>query len=87
MSARTSARMARAMMLLIDGAMTPYAAAKRAQIALTTMYRSPLYKRWRDSGGDHAAIAAIRRDLDATRPIPRVAKKKQRFAPPDTDAC
>ena len=72
MTGRTSARMVKAMQLLLSGGdtMTPYAAAKRCQISLSTMYKSPLYKKWRDSGGDKATLAEIRREIDADRPLP-----------------
>lgn len=80
MTGRTSARMVKAMKLLMDAGLTPYAAAQRAQIDLSTMYKSQLYKRWRDSGGDKAVLAQIRKELDVDRPIPRPPKKKQRFS-------
>lgn len=35
---------AEALLLVLDQALTPYAAAKRAGINLTTMYKSRLYK-------------------------------------------
>lgn len=46
MSGKPSADMERAMEL-VRGGMTPYAAAKEVRIALSTIYRSPLYKAWR----------------------------------------
>lgn len=45
---RHSQGLAEAMRLVRSGA-TPYRAAKQAGIALSTMYRSPLYKAWRDN--------------------------------------
>lgn len=82
MAGRISARTVEALKYVMAG-MTPYSAAKRAQIELSTMYRSPLYKRLRDAAGDEAKLATIRRELDATRPLPRQAKKAQRFLTPD----
>ena len=88
MTGRTSARMVKAMKLLMDAGLTPYAAAQRAQIDLTTMYKSPLYKRWRDAGADRAAVVAqIRKELDVDRPIPRPPSKKRRFSAKSKDAC
>lgn len=46
MTARTSEAMMRAMRLVRKG-MSPYAAAKKVKIALSTMYRSELYKAWK----------------------------------------
>lgn len=46
---RVSAGMVAAMKLVTTGKATPYQAAQKAGIALSTMYRSPLYKNWRDS--------------------------------------
>ena len=42
-------------MKLVKSGMTPYQAAKKAKIALSTMYRSPLYKDWRDGQGQKQA--------------------------------
>lgn len=50
---------ARALLLVLDEAVTPYSAAKRAGINLTTMYKSRLYKMIRDGQGKEA-----RRELD-----------------------
>lgn len=88
MAGRPSARLVEAMKLLLasNGHMTPYACAKRAQIALNTMYRASLYKQWKaaqeelDQGKRRAMLAALKLELDVTRPLPRVAKKPQRFA-------
>lgn len=79
MAGRIAARTVEALKLHINGGLSAYAAAKRAQIELSTMYRCPLYKRFRDCGGDPDALAAIRKELDATRPLPRRPKKSQRF--------
>jgi hypothetical protein len=78
MAGRISARGTEAMKLVLAG-VSPYAAAQRAGIQLSTMYKSPIYKRIRDSGGDPDELAAIRKELDATRPLPRQPKKAQRF--------
>ena len=48
MSSKPSADMERVMQLIRSG-FTPYAAAKQVGIALSTLYRSPLYKAWRDA--------------------------------------
>lgn len=57
-----------ALQLLIDheGQMTPYAAARHAGIALSTMYRAPLYKAWKDAT-DEADPARRRARLRAVR--------------------
>lgn len=47
MSGQTSDKTVKAIALLRDG-YSPYAAAKSAGIALSTMYRSKLYKAWRN---------------------------------------
>jgi hypothetical protein len=80
MAGHPSARMVQAMRYILFANMTPYAAAKRAGIAVDTMYRSRLYKAWRDCRGDEKVLAEIKRELDVTRPLPRKPKKPQRFA-------
>ncbi len=72
MSRRPSAAMVEAMKLVLAG-VTPYMAAKRVQISLSTMYRNQMYKNWRD-GQD------IRGDLDQTKPKSRTRKKPLVFA-------
>ena len=47
MISRPSAALCEAMRL-VRGGMTPYAAARYVGIALSTMYRSRLYREWRD---------------------------------------
>lgn len=52
MSGQPSAKLERAIALLREsresgGTLTPYAAAKQVGIALSTMYRSPLYKAYK----------------------------------------
>lgn len=79
MSGRIAAKTIEALKLLINAGMTPYAAAHRAGINLSTMYRCPIYRRYRDSGGNPAVLAELRKELDVTRPEPRKAKKAQRF--------
>lgn len=49
-------------MKLVRSGMTPYRAAKQANIALSTMYRSPLYKDWRDSRGKSGVSVKQRTD-------------------------
>lgn len=49
MSGKPSADTVEAMKLVAEQGLTPYAAAKRMNIALSTIYRSPLYKQWRDA--------------------------------------
>lgn len=80
MAGKPSAALVEAMKLVVAG-MTPYAAAKRAQIGFNTIYRSWLYAMWKDSGkgADKAKLAELNRALDVTRPKPRVPKKPQRF--------
>lgn len=46
MTGKPSADMVRVMELIRTG-MTPYAAAKTVGVALSTVYRSPLYKEWK----------------------------------------
>lgn len=90
MAGRPSARLVEAVKLLVasNGHMSPYAAAKRMQIALNTMYRAPLYKQWKavqqelDQAKRRAMLAKLKEELDVTRPLPRVAKKPQRFQRP-----
>ncbi len=47
MSGRPSTELQQAMDAVKHGGKTPYAAAKDAGIALSTMYRSALYKAWK----------------------------------------
>jgi hypothetical protein len=65
--------MVAAMGYVLDASMTPYAAAKRAQVNLTTMYRSKLYKLWR--AGD---MEQLRKELNQTAPRPRRPTKRER---------
>jgi hypothetical protein len=74
MAGRSSAAMVAAMNFILQANMTPYAAARRAQVNLTTMYRSPLYKLWR--AGD---METLRRELDQTAPRPRRPTKKEKI--------
>lgn len=46
MSGRTSSETVKAMEL-VKGGMSPYEAAKTVKIALSTIYRSALYKAWK----------------------------------------
>jgi hypothetical protein len=82
-----SARMVEAMKLVVAG-LTPYAASKRVGIATNTMYRSRLYKLWKQAKplemvnkeDYNKLMLELSRELDVTRPVPRVkGKKKQRF--------
>lgn len=77
MAGRTSARMIEAMRLVHRYKVTPYQAAKRLQVDPSTMYKSRLYKLWLKSTAE--SLAALERELDLERPVPRVAKKPQRF--------
>ena len=55
MGSNVTARCSKAMldaMKLVRSGMTPYQAAKKAGIALSTMYRSPLYKDWKNRQGN-----------------------------------
>lgn len=72
MAGQASGRLIEAMKLVINARMTPYAAAKRAQVHVTTMYRSPIYKLWRD--GD---VEGAKRAMDVTRAIPRRTKEQK----------
>jgi predicted DNA-binding protein (UPF0251 family) len=47
MSGKPSADTVEAMKLVAEEGMTPYAAARRMNIALSTIYRSPLYKAYK----------------------------------------
>jgi hypothetical protein len=89
MSGSPGGRTIEAMKLVLAG-ISPYAAAKRIGIATNTMYRSRLYKLWKeaqpleftDKERHRKLLTELRRELDMTRPIPRVRdKKKQRFTP------
>lgn len=77
MAGRPSARMVAAMKLVHQYKVTPYQAAKRLQVDPGTMYRSRLYALWKEGSG--TSLAALERELDLERPVPRVAKKPQRF--------
>lgn len=77
-------------MRLVIAGVSPYGACKRVGIATNTMYRSRLYKMWKeavplemvDKQGYNKIITELHRELDMSRPIPRVKdKKKQRFTP------
>jgi hypothetical protein len=59
-----------AMRLVLTG-VTPYAAAKRAQVALPTMYRSRLYKLWLHGDKEQLKIA-----MDYERPVKRAKVHK-----------
>jgi len=72
MAGQASGRLIEAMKLVINAKMTPYAAANRAQISLTTMYKSAIYKMWRD--GD---LEGAKRAMDVTRAIPRRTKEQK----------
>lgn len=62
------------MRLVLDSSMTPYKAAKRAGIDLSTIYRSKLYKLW--LAGD---IEELRKQMDQTAPKPRRRTKRERM--------
>jgi transposase len=47
MSGKPSADMERVMHLVTNEGMSPYAAAKQVNVALSTVYRSPLYKAYK----------------------------------------
>lgn len=83
MAGQTGARTLQALRYVILAGMTPYQSALRAGISLSTMYRTRLYKAWRDHAGDPATLAAIKRELDLERPVPRKPKKPARFRLPD----
>jgi len=51
MAGKPSNRMRTAMRHVLKGK-TPYEAANLAEVAQSTMYRSRLYKIWRDDGAD-----------------------------------
>jgi hypothetical protein len=50
--------MVQAMRYVLEG-MTPYAAAKRVEVTLAAMYRSRLYKLWRDGN-----LAELEKEMD-----------------------
>lgn len=79
MSGQTCARMIEAMKLVLDG-VVPYTAAQRAGVRHESLYRCKWYKMHRDSGGDPAVIAQIRKEMDVTRPVPRKNIKKAKFS-------
>lgn len=70
MAGKPSASMVHAMRLILDASLTPYKAAKMANVSTSTMYRSRLYKLWQ--AGKHADL---RRELDQTMPKGRVKAK------------
>lgn len=55
MSGQPSAALVEAMKAVKAGTATPYAAALANNIALSTMYRSALYRQWRKEQDDKAA--------------------------------
>ena len=71
MAGKPSASMIAAMKLVMIG-VTAYDAALRLQLNPGTMYRSRLYKLWRE-GGDKS-LKALKDELDYERPRPRVKK-------------
>lgn len=75
MAGRISARMMNAMRLIVDHGMTPYTAAKRMQLAVSTMYRNRLYKLWRDAEFDE-----LTKEMDLTRPLPPPKGKRKKIA-------
>lgn len=77
MSGRPSASQVEAMKLVKAG-VTPYTAAKRMGVGLGTMYRSRLYKLWKE--GSPESLAQLRDELNLAPAKPRVAKKPQKFA-------
>lgn len=76
MAAIYASRTVNALKLLVNSSMTPYAAARKAQINLSTMYKNPLYKRWRD--GDIDGVKKELAKLDGSEPIPRLSMRKNR---------
>lgn len=89
MSGVPSGRMIEAMKLVLAG-VTRYQACKRVGISTNTMYRSRLHAMWKEAKElelvnterYNQLMNELRRELDMSRPIPRVKdKKKQRFTP------
>lgn len=74
MAGRHSAATIAAMKLVIDSHMTPYAAAKRAGIDLTTMYKGAIYKLW--LAGD---TEGARKLMNQSAPKPRRRTKRERY--------
>lgn len=60
---RTSKRMQAAMQMILDQGLTPYRAAHLAGVARSTMYRSPVYKAWRDASSGAEKRANVGRAL------------------------
>lgn len=83
MSGQTSARMIEAMKLVLAD-VVPYTAAQRAGVRHESLYRCKWYKLHRDSGGDPAVIAQIRKEMDVTRPVPRKRTKREKFTKRNT---
>ena len=61
MGANVSHAVIQAMEEVKAGTKTPYAAAKDASIALSTIYRSRLYKEWKAAEDAKAALARKRK--------------------------
>ena len=76
MSGRPSGSMVEAMKLVLAG-VTPYQAARRMGLDLSTMYRSRLYKLWKDGTPDN--LTDLKKQLDLTAPKPRTPKKRTKF--------
>jgi hypothetical protein len=70
MANRHSDAMVRAIRLVLAGK-TPYAAAQAAQVHYSTMYRSSLYKMFRDGKLDE-----LRKAIDPNTPRPRKGVKR-----------
>lgn len=61
MAGRASAAVVTAMRMVLDQGLTPYKAAHEAGIDISTIYKSRLYKAWRDAKGDVDQLATVRK--------------------------
>lgn len=81
MAGQTSARTVNAMKYVIYDDMLPIDAARRAQIALSTMYRCSIYKLWK--GGDIEGAKQELARLDGSLTVPQCviqASKRKKSA-------
>lgn len=75
MAGEITARTVNALKYVFYANMTPYAAARKAQINLSTIYRQPLLKQW--NAGDRDGARRELAKLDGSQALPRYAKRRK----------
>lgn len=76
MAGKPSATFIAAMKMVLSGE-SPYQAAKRAGLALSTMYRNPIYQSWRDGATDTEIREVLR--AEEARQRQKRPKKAAKF--------